>query len=255
MRKNGYGLSNARTVKALRLVADDMGYPTPEAMFVQIAKGKENSETIAGRLLQILVERAKKEEEKKETPTAVSGASIDRLDMVTSVKRPKKHEAHSSNGIVVKGIDDVLVRLSHCCNPVPGDEIIGFVTRGRGVSVHRKDCPNAADLMRSPERIIPVEWEKTRPDAIYKVEVSINAIDRVGLLLDVSTVFGEMGINVTSCTTSTKQASIYNMMLGFEVTEPKMIDYVIDNLSKIEGVFEVTRALPSNKSKRKKRKK
>ena len=254
MRKNGYGLSNARTVKALRLVADDMGYSTPEAMFVQIAKGKENSETIAGRLLQILVERAKKEEEKKETPTAVSGASIDRLDMVTSVKRPKKHEAHSSNGIVVKGIDDVLVRLSHCCNPVPGDEIIGFVTRGRGVSVHRKDCPNAADLMRSPERIIPVEWEKTRPDAIYKVEVSINAIDRVGLLLDVSTVFGEMGINVTSCTTSTKQASIYNMMLGFEVTEPKMIDYVIDNLSKIEGVFEVTRALPSNKSKRKKRK-
>ena len=80
MRKNGYGLSNARTVKALRLVADDMGYSTPEAMFVQIAKGKENSETIAGRLLQILVERAKKEEEKKETPTAVSGASIDRLE-------------------------------------------------------------------------------------------------------------------------------------------------------------------------------
>ena len=254
MRKKGFGLSNARTVKALRLIAQDLGYPNPEAMYVQIAKGKENAETVSGRLLQILVERAQKEDEKKETPTSVSGMAIDKLNMVTSVKRPKKHEAHASNGIVVKGIDDVMVRLSHCCNPVPGDEIIGFVTRGRGVSVHRKDCPNVADLMNSPERIIPVEWEKNKTDAIYKVEVSIQAMDRLNLLLDVTKVFGELGINVTSCSTSTKHGNIYLMKIGFEVTELKMIDYCLENLRQIEGVFEVNRALPNNKSKKKKRK-
>ena len=254
MRKNGYGLSNARTVKALRLVSEDMGYPTPEAMFVQIAKGKENVETVAGRLLQLLVERAQKEDAKKETPTSVSGLSIDKLNMVTSVKRPKKHETHSSQGIVVKGIDSVMVRLSHCCNPVPGDDIIGFVTRGRGVSVHRRDCPNAADLLKSPERIIPVEWEKDSRDKIFKVEVTIDAMDRVGLLLDITKVFSDCNINVSSFSTSTLQAGLYNLLVGFEVTELKMIDYVIDSLSKVEGVFEVSRALPSNTSKKKKRK-
>ena len=147
-----------------------------------------------------------------------------------------------------------MVRLSHCCNPVPGDEIIGFVTRGRGVSVHRKDCPNVADLMNSPERIIPVEWEKNKTDAIYKVEVSIQAMDRLNLLLDVTKVFGELGINVTSCSTSTKHGNIYLMKIGFEVTELKMIDYCLENLRQIEGVFEVNRALPNNKSKKKKRK-
>ena len=255
MRKSGFGLSNARTVKALKLIAEDMGYPTPEAMYVQIAKGKENVETVAGRLLQLLVERAQEEEKKQETPTSVSGASINKLKMVTSVNRPKKHEAHTQNGIVVKGIDDVMVRLSHCCNPVPGDEIIGFVTRGRGVSVHRKDCPNVADLMNSPERIIPVEWEKNKTDAIFKVEVAIEAMDRLNLLFDVTKVFGEMGINVSSCSTSTKGGNIYLMKIGFEVTDLKMIDYVIENLTRIDGIFEVTRALPSTQKKKKKKRK
>ena len=252
MRKNGYGLSNARTVKALRLVSEDMGYTEVDQMFVQIAKGKENAETVAGRLLQILIERATQDEESK-SPTSVSGKTVERLNMVTSVKRPKKHEAHTKNGIIVKGIDDVLVRLSHCCNPVPGDEIIGFVTRGRGVSVHRKDCPNAADLMNHPERIIPVEWEKSAEmNAAYKIEVAITAMDRMGLLLDITKVFGEMGINVTSCSTNTRPGNIYTLKIGFEVSDLKMIDYCIDNLMRVEGVFEVNRALPSvNKSKKK----
>ncbi len=253
MRKNGYGLSNARTSKALRLVAKDMGYPEVEQMFVQIAKGKENAETITARLLQILVERAKEDEESK-SPTRVSGKNIDRLNMITSVTRPKKHEAHTKNGIIVKGIDDVLVRLSHCCNPVPGDEIIGFVTRGRGVSVHRKDCPNAKDLLSHPERIIPVAWENSAQiNAAYKVEIAINAMDRMDLLLDVTKVFGEMGINVVSCSMNTNSGNFCTLKMGFEVSDLKMIDYCIENLMKVDSVFEVKRALPSvNKDKHKK---
>lgn len=254
MKKSGYGLSSARTTKALKLLAEDLNYPDPDSMFVQIAKGNENPETVASRLLQMLVERANKEEESKK-PTQVTGGMIDQLNMVTSVKRPKKHEAHASNGIVVKGIDDVLVRLSHCCNPVPGDEIIGFVTRGRGVSVHRADCPNAKELLSHPERIIPVEWEKSgRIDAVYNVEVLITAMDRVGLLLDVTKVFGDLNANVTSCMTNTKPGNIYELKLGFEAPDMKMVDYAIENLSKVNGVFEVTRALPSNTSKKKRKK-
>ena len=253
MRKNGYGLSNARTARALKSVATDLGFDNEDAMFVQIAKGNESSERVASRLLQMLVEKANQEEQK---PSLGSGSSSvgDAFKMLTSVKRPKKHEAHASNGIVVKGIDDVLVRLSKCCNPVPGDDIIGFVTRGRGVSVHRADCPNVKDLMNSPERIIPVEWEsKKSSDAVYNIEISIVAMDRLNLLLDVTKVFGDLGINVSSCSTSTSSANIYNMKIGFQATSLKMVDAVIDNLSKVEGVFEVTRALPSKKQKKKKK--
>ena len=250
MRKNGFGLSNARTIRALKSVAEDLGFSDPESMFVQIAKGKENADSVCSRLLQILVERANQDEMK---PNIASGTSSvgSEIKMVTSVKRPKKHACHSSNGIVVKGIDDVLVRLSHCCNPVPGDEIIGFVTRGRGVSVHRADCPNVADLKKSPERIIPVSWEKSgSTDALFNVEVSITAMDRVNLLLDVTKVFADMGINVTSCFTSTKEANIYEMKIGFEVSNLKMIDYCIGELSKIDGVFDVKRAMPKNGKKK-----
>lgn len=254
MRKNGYGLSNARTIRALKSVAEDLGFPNPEAMYVQIAKGKENAESVCARLLKLLVERAN-QEEKQQALGFGEGSVGNSVKMITSVKRPKKHETHSQNGIVVRGIDDVLVRLSHCCNPVPGDEIIGFVTRGRGVSIHRKDCPNVKDLMQSPERIIPVEWESTnRNDAIYNVEVTITAMDRMNLLLDVTKVFGDLGINVTSCSTKTNNANIYDMKIGFEVTDLKMIDLSIENLSKINGVFEVKRALPNGNNKRKKKK-
>ena len=253
MRKSGFGLSNARTIRALRAVADELGYESEDAMFVQIAKGNENADSVASKLLKMLVEDANKDEEK---PSLGSGSSSvgEAFKMLTSVKRPKKHSTHASNGIVVKGIDDVMVRLSHCCNPVPGDEIIGFVTRGRGVSVHRADCPNVKDLMNTPERIIPVEWEQGGVrNAIYNVEISITAMDRLNLLLDVTKVFGDLGLNVTSCTTNTKAANIYEMRIAFEITDLKMVDHVISSLEKIDGVFEVMRALPSHNSKKKKK--
>ena len=100
---------------------------------------------------------------------------------------------------MVRGIDDVLVRLSRCCNPVPGDKIIGFVTRGRGVSVHREDCPNAVELKQHPERIIEVHWEDSVPDAIYNVEIIVEALDRMNLLIDVASVLSEYGANMLNC--------------------------------------------------------
>ena len=154
-------------MRALKLVAEALGFKDPDEMYVHIGTGKEKAQHVTNRLLKILVDKGNEEAEKPTVGTSASSTGI-MAPMLTSVKRPKKHETHSSQGIVVKGVDDVLVRLSRCCNPVPGDDILGFVTRGRGVSVHRADCPNALDLKRHPERIIEVEWEGTPTAATYK---------------------------------------------------------------------------------------
>ena len=221
MRKHGVGLSSARSARALKIVADAMGFNDADDMFVQLARGKESAQHIANRMLKILVDRATEESEK---PRVGSGAGSTGImpPMITSVKRPKKHEAHSSNGVVVKGLDDILVRLSRCCNPVPGDEILGFVTRGRGVSVHRADCPNAKDLKKDPNRIIDVQWEgESTAASLYKVEIHIEALDRINLLLDVTRIFSECGANVLSCSSNTHRDGVVEMRFLFEVNELK----------------------------------
>jgi GTP pyrophosphokinase len=247
MRKHGFGLSSARTMRALKTVAEAMGFKDVDDMFVQLARGKDSAQHVANRMLKILVDSAKQEEEKPSIGQGLMSTGV-MAPMLTSVKRPKKHETHASNGIVVKGIDDVLVRISRCCNPVPGDEIIGFVTRGRGVSVHRADCPNADDLRRNPERIIDVEWAKrTSNESTYNVEIFIEAVDRMNLLVDVSKVFADAAANVLSCNTATHKDGLVEMRFLIQVSSLSMIDIAIKELIKLEGVFTARRMLPGDK--------
>ena len=165
--------------------------------------------------------------------------------MLTNVRKTKKAETHNSSGVVVKGLDNALVRLSRCCNPVPGDEIIGFITRGRGVSVHRKDCPNAADLMEHPERMIPVEWEGHPTGATtYKVEVFIEALDRMNLLLDVARVLSECGANVLSSSTTAHRDGMSELRFLFQVSDITTIDSILAKFRSVEGVFEARRMMP-----------
>ncbi len=244
MRKHGLGLSSARTAKALKSVSEAMGFTDPDDMYVQLARGKESAQHVANRLLKILVDSANEDAEKPR-PGAGEYSTGVMAPMLTSVKGRKKHETHSSNGIVVKGVDDILVRLSRCCNPVPGDEIVGFVTRGRGVSVHRADCPNADDLRRNPERIIEVQWEGTpSASALYKIEIYVEALDRMNLLLDVTKVLSEVGANVISCTTNTHRDGVVEMRFLFEVGDITKIENAIEGLKGIDGVFDARRMLP-----------
>ena len=211
MRKHGLGISSAQSMRALKSVADHMGYKDADDMLVHIGTGKESAQHVANRLLKILVDKG------HEAETAMDYVAGDMSTgkmppMLTSVKAPKKHEAHTSNGVVVKGVDDVLVRLSRCCNPVPGDEILGFVTRGRGVSVHRADCPNAQDLKQTPERIIEVAWENDLPkNTSFKVEVFLDALDRMNLLRDVAIILSEQGANVLSSSTTSHRDGMVEM--------------------------------------------
>ena len=244
MRKHGMGISNAQAGRAIKSVAEHLGYKEADDMLVNIGAGKESAQHVANRLLKLLVDKGTQE---AQMPGIGSSAmSTGKMPpMLTSVKRPKRHETHSATGVVVKGLDDVLVRLSKCCNPVPGDSIIGFVTRGRGVSVHRSDCPNAKDLLKEPERIIDVEWETTpSSQATYKMEVHIEALDRMNLLRDVAASLSEEGVNVLSSSTSTSRDGMVRMDFLFEVSDVGHVEDILQRLYEIDGVFEARRAQP-----------
>ena len=251
MRKHGLGISSAQSMRAIKRVADAMGYKDSDDMLVNIGTNKESPQHVANRLLKILVDRGTEDAEKPSIGMSAS-ATGKMPPMLTSVKRPKKHEAHASNGVVVKGIDDVLVRLSRCCNPVPGDDIVGFVTRGRGVSVHRRDCPNAQDLMQQPERIIEVFWEDQAPSSntTFNVEIFIEALDRMNLLRDVSTVLSEQGANVLSVNSMTHRDRMVEMRFLFQVSETAAIERILKKLRSVEGVFDARRMMPGKSSSR-----
>ena len=244
MRKHGMGISSAQSTRAIKSVAESLGYKDSDDMLVAIGGSKESAQHVANRLLKLLVDRGTEEANKPDI--GQSAMSTGKMPpMLTSVARPKRHETHSSSGVVVKGLDDVLVRLSRCCNPVLGDDIIGFVTRGRGVSVHRRDCPNAADLMKEPERIIDVDWERN-PSAVttYRIEVHIEALDRMNLLRDIIVALSEEGVNVLSSSSATGRDGIARIRYLFEVSDVEHVDGILARLLDVEGVFEARRMFP-----------
>jgi len=155
--------------------------------------------------------------------------------------KEKKQKKHSENGVIVKGIDNCLVRLSRCCNPVPGDSIIGYITRGRGVSVHRSDCPNITGSQGEKERLIEVKWY-TSSNVAYKAEVTVMAYDRTALLMEVTNAIAEAKIPLKAMNARTTRDQIAIINLTLEIIDTEQLDKIIKRLKKIDGVFEVTRS-------------
>ena len=244
MRKHGLGISNTRSERALRTVAEHLGYKDADDMLVNIGTSKESVQSVANRLLAELGRKGDQQPDPLNLGTAAM--TTGKLPpMLTLVNKPKKHETKSSNGVVVEGVEGALVRLSRCCNPVPGDDIIGFVTRGRGVSVHRRDCPNAKELMAQPERIMKVHWESDLPkNTSFKVEVYIEALDRLQLLSDVVLVLSGMGANVLSSNTVSHRDGMAEMRFLFQVSDITHIDIILSKLKALEGVFDARRMVP-----------
>ena len=244
MRKHGIGISNAQSMRAMKSVAENLGFKDTDDMIVAIGAGKESAQHVANRLLKLLVDRGTQEAQMPDI--GMSAMATGKMPpMLTSVVRPKRHETHSSNGVVVKGLDDVLVRLSRCCNPVLGDDIIGFVTRGRGVSVHRADCPNAKELMKEPERIIDVAWDQgPQVTTTYRIEVYIEAMDRMNLLRDVIVALAEEGVNVLASSSDTGRDGIARMRYLFQVSDVSHVQDILLRLLDVEGVFEARRMFP-----------
>ena len=151
------------------------------------------------------------------------------------------------NGVHVEGMPDVMVRLSRCCTPVPGDEIMGFVTKGRGVTVHRADCANAASLFtQDSARPVEVEWSSDNSDAVFVAAVEVVALDRSRLLRDVANALSDEHVNIVACATHTGADRVAKMRFEFEFADPIHLQSVLRMIKRIDGVYDANRVLPGS---------
>ncbi|MDY7101138.1 MAG: bifunctional (p)ppGpp synthetase/guanosine-3',5'-bis(diphosphate) 3'-pyrophosphohydrolase [Actinomycetota bacterium] len=230
LRHEGLPVQHVLDGTVLERVATTLNYSDPESLFLALGEGHVTAATVASRAARELRHGDPAEDDQ----------------LPTTAQRPRRHSRERPTvGVHLEGMDDVLVRLARCCTPVPDDDIIGFHTRGRGVSVHRADCANAVSLAASQtDRLVEVEWDTDRL-ASYLVSIDVEALDRARLLSDVSSVLADHHINILSCTTTTGADRISKMRFEFELSEPSHLASVLALLRGIEGVFDVHRVLPN----------
>ena len=203
-----------------------------EDMFSAVGYGGIGASKVVSRL---------KEEFRKTVKPDELEAELEREAQARLEKeKEKKRKTIPENGIIVKGIDNCLVRLSRCCNPVPGDDIIGYITRGRGVSVHRSDCTNVAGSRGEDERLIEVKWY-TAINVAYKADITVMANDRTALLMEITNTIGEAKIPLKAINARTTREQIAIINLTLEINDTEQLDKIIKKLKKVDGVFEVTR--------------
>ena len=151
---------------------------------------------------------------------------------------------NQKNGVHIEGMPDVLVRLSRCCTPVPPDEVTGFVTKGRGVTVHRADCANATALAEDSARVVDVEWSSDGSSTMFVAAVEVKALDRSRLLRDVANALSDEHVNIVACTTHTGSDRVARMRFEFEFADPSHLQSVLRVIKRIDGVYDANRVLP-----------
>ena len=233
-KSKGINLPDIIKPKYQQIVQKKYGFRDWDAVLAAIGHGGLKEGQVVNRLL---------EEYEKEHKKEITDENI--LEKISEANKQKVHIARSKSGIVVKGINDMAVRFSKCCNPVPGDEIVGFVTRGRGMSIHRTDCVNVINLSAAERsRLITAEWEDpgdTEEGGQYLAELKLYADDRRGLLLDITKVFTEEKIDVKSMNTRTSKKGTATMDMGFIVHGREELNRVIKKLRQIENVIDIER--------------
>jgi guanosine-3',5'-bis(diphosphate) 3'-pyrophosphohydrolase len=239
LRKQGLSVGSRPVEKALDAVSKEMNYVAVDDMVASIGAGKLSPKQVVGKVIKHMQKMGEKLPAAAVVPAEPAPVLPAGVPMT-----PPRGKRKSQTGVVVRGIEDVLVRLARCCTPVPGDAIIGFVTRGRGVSVHRADCPNATDLVGQAERIIEVDWDSSHATT-YQVEIMIEALDRTRLLQDVTVAVTDAGVNILSANVTTDRHGISTMRFLFELGNLDRLPGLLAELRGIEGVFEATRMMPS----------
>jgi GTP diphosphokinase / guanosine-3',5'-bis(diphosphate) 3'-diphosphatase len=232
LRREGLPVQKLASEHALADVAATMNYADLDALHAAIGDNRVSARAVAQRVLRDL-----------------RGGGFEAQLPVTARQQPlaPKPGRGSAVGVYVEGLDDLMVRLSRCCTPVPGDEIVGFVTRGRGVSVHRADCANAASLAtRSRERLIEVEWDH-RSSGVFVATIEVVAIDRSRLLTDVTKVVSEHHLNIVSANTQTDPDRISRMRFDVELADPGHLESVLNLIRHLDAVYDVYRILPGKK--------
>ena len=235
LRKRGYGISTQRTTRALNTVCEQLNYVRVEDLFAAIGSGKVACRMVGNRVQQILDPQ----------PEEKHGSDVEAVLAARGSNRKPRRPRRDNSGVIVKGNagNDLLVRLAHCCNPVAGDDIVGFITRGRGVSVHRANCPNVKGLMEHAERMIEVEWDKGA-DALFQVEIVVECLDRMGLLKDVTIAIGDAGANILSASTSTDRNGGAELRFLVQISDASGLDPLLAQISRVESVYDARRLMP-----------
>ena len=257
LRKRGYGISTVRAGKAIAKVCEQLDFNGPDDLFAAVGTGKVSLKQVANKVEAIL------EEGSPERQAALARAAEERarreaaesarpLALSHSREGKERRRRRNNCGVIAKGDPDLLVHLSHCCNPVAGDDIVGFITRGRGVSVHRANCPNVKSLMEHPERMIEVEWDASGA-AEFQVEIVVEATDRMGLLKDITIALGEGGANILSAATQTSSMGVARLRFMISISVASMLDPLLALLSRIPSVYDARRIMPGEGAKQLKR--
>ncbi|MFJ4921702.1 RelA/SpoT family protein [Streptomyces sp. NPDC088725] len=226
MRKQNLPIQRILTGDSLVTLAHEMRYPDISSLYAAIGEGHVAAQGVVQKLVQALGGEEAANEDIAESAPPSRGRS--------------KRRSSADPGVVVKGVDDVWVKLARCCTPVPGDPIIGFVTRGSGVSVHRADCVNVDSLSQQPERILEVEWAPTQ-SSVFLVAIQVEALDRSRLLSDVTRVLSDQHVNILSAAVQTSRDRVATSRFTFEMGDPKHLGHVLKAVRGVEGVYDVYR--------------
>ncbi|PBC76355.1 GTP pyrophosphokinase [Streptomyces sp. TLI_235] len=234
MRKQGLPIQRILTGDSLVTLAHEMRYPDISSLYAAIGEGHVAAQSIVQKLVQALGGEEGATEDLAETATP------------THQSRSLRRRAKGDPGVIVKGVEDLWVKLSRCCTPVPGDPIVGFVTRGNGVSIHRSDCVNVEALAQQPERMIEVEWAATQ-SSVFLVAIQVEALDRSRLLSDVTRVLSDQHVNILSAAVQTSRDRVAMSRFTFEMGDPKHLGHVLKAVRGVEGVYDVYRVTSAKK--------
>ncbi|HET9896390.1 MAG TPA: bifunctional (p)ppGpp synthetase/guanosine-3',5'-bis(diphosphate) 3'-pyrophosphohydrolase [Streptosporangiaceae bacterium] len=228
MRKQGLPLQRLATAGALQAIAHELRYQDLAALYAAVGDGHVSAQSVVGKLVN--------------AAGGLAGAQED-IAEATVLTRPSPQVAPGDSGVTVEGTADVWARLSKCCTPVPGDKITGFVTRGNGVSVHRTDCINVQHLVQSqPERVVAVHWSP-KESSRFLAAICVEALDRTGLLSDVTRSISEQHVNILSATVTTRRDRVALSKFTFEMGDPEHLRHVLKAVRNVDGVYDAQRVI------------
>ncbi len=223
MRKQNLPLQKLMNQDAFSDVAQSMKYDDVAALYAAVGEGHVSTQSVIEKVL-----------------SSIQGDSGGEAEEVFAVTQRSRVSRNSDSGVLVRGAPDILVKLAKCCTPVPGDEIIGFVTRGAGVSVHQANCHNVDSLRAEPDRMIEVEWAPSSKSLILG-HFQVEALDRSGLLSDVTRVLSEHHVNILSASVSTSSNRLAISRFVFEMGDVTHLDRVLNAVRRIDAVYDVYR--------------
>ncbi|MBS2937673.1 bifunctional (p)ppGpp synthetase/guanosine-3',5'-bis(diphosphate) 3'-pyrophosphohydrolase [Nocardioides sp. J2M5] len=227
MRKEGLPLNRLMTHDVLVLVAEHFHHADVSALYAAVGEGNLSAQAVVRRVIDL--------------HGGDEGAAEDLAEGVTITGRSRATKPGPTDaGVIVRGVDDLWVKLAKCCTPVPPDPILGFVTKGGGVSVHRKDCTNAASLLTQPERVLEVEWAPTS-QTTFLVNIQVEALDRARLLSDITMALSDAHVNILSATLSTTRDRVAKSRFSFEMADAAHLDGVLRAVRAVPGVFDAYR--------------